>query len=230
MNKLKEEGLEVLYAVLPIIIVVIVLQFTLIHLPWPQFIQFLIGSLMTMAGLALFLYGVKIGLLPLGESIGSYLPQRGSFALILFFGFLLGFVVTIAEPDVRILASQVDGVSEGLIPKNILIYSVALGVGIFVALAMIRTLFSVELVYILMPSYLLAFILSYFIRDDFVAIAFDSGGVTTGPVTVPFILALNIGVVSVLRGKNNISDGFGLVALASIGPILSVLILGVIYQ
>lgn len=180
-------------------------------------------------GLILFLLGVNIGLLPVGEMIGSALSKTKKLSLIVGFGVVLGIVVTVAEPDVRVLSTQVDQVSGGAIPKSILILAVALGVGIFVGLAMLRIVFNFSIIYLLVIGYGLIFILAAFTPPIFVPISFDSGGVTTGPLTVPFIMALGVGVATVLRGKSASSDGFGLVALASIGPILSVLVLGVIY-
>lgn len=229
MNNIKETVLEVIYSILPIAIVITVLQFTIIWLPMEAFLQFLIGVLFVGIGLMLFLLGVNIGLLPVGEMIGSALSKTKKVLLIVLFGFLLGAVVTFAEPDVRVLASQIDSVSNGAIPQYILITSVALGVGIFVALAMFRIVFNISIVYLLAGGYALVFLVAAFAPTNFVPISFDAGGVTTGPLTVPFILALGMGVATVIRGKTASSDGFGLVGLASIGPILSVLILGVIY-
>ena len=229
MNYLKETALEVVYAVLPITIVVIILQYTLIFLPTELFVRFLLGTVMVTLGLIFFLMGVHIGLLPVGELIGASLPKSGKVSLVVFFGFLLGFVVTVAEPDVRVLAIQVDLVSGGEISSNLLIYTVALGVAIFVALAMVRIIYNISITYLLMAGYGLIFLLAAFTPSRYVPISFDAGGVTTGPMAVPFILALGVGVASVLRGKTASSDGFGLVALASIGPVLAVLMLGVIF-
>jgi hypothetical protein len=229
MQTLKETAHEVLFAVLPITLVVIILQFTLIWLPLQVFVQFLVGVILVCAGLILFLLGVQLGLLPLGEHVGAALPKTGKAGLVIFFGFLLGFVVTVAEPDVRVLATQVDFVSAGAVSKNILIYTVALGVAIFVGLAMLRTMSGIPLPALLVGGYVLVFVLSMFTPPHFVPISFDAGGVTTGPVTVPFILALGVGVASVMRGKSASTDGFGFVALASIGPVLAVLLLGVLF-
>jgi hypothetical protein len=229
MQNIKDTIKEVVYAVIPITLVVIILQFTIIWLPLEMFLQFLIGVAMVSVGLVLFLLGVHIGLLPVGEMIGSALPKTNKLWMILFFGFLLGFVVTVAEPDVRVLANQIDLVSNGEISSNILIYSVALGVGIFVTFALLRIIFNIKITHLLIGGYGLAFLLAAFTPANFIPISFDAGGVTTGPMTVPFILALGVGVASVLKGKATASDSFGLVALASIGPILAVLILGVIY-
>ncbi|WP_077298266.1 DUF1538 domain-containing protein [Virgibacillus pantothenticus] len=229
MDNIKETIIEVVQSILPITIVITILQFTLIWLPTETFIQFLIGVLMVGIGLILFLLGVNIGMLPIGEMIGSALSKTKIIWLIVFFGFLLGAVVTIAEPDVRVLSTQVDQVSNGEISKTILILAVAIGVGIFVALSLMRIIFSIPITYILAGGYGMIFILAAFTPSTFVPISFDAGGVTTGPLTVPFIMALGVGVASVLRGKSASQDGFGLIALASLGPILSVLILGVIY-
>ncbi|WP_100013051.1 DUF1538 domain-containing protein [Lentibacillus sediminis] len=229
MDNIKDTILEVIYSIIPITIVITILQFTLIGLPAETFIQFMIGVVMVGFGLVLFLLGVNVGLLPVGELIGSALSKSKKVWMIVLFGFLLGVVVTIAEPDVRVLASQVDTVSGGEIPQSVLILAVALGVGIFVALAMLRIVFNISIVVILAIGYGLIFTIAAFTPPVFVPISFDSGGVTTGPLTVPFVLALGVGVASVIRGKTASTDGFGLVALASIGPVLSVLILGVIY-
>ncbi|RFA35651.1 hypothetical protein CAI16_07615 [Virgibacillus dokdonensis] len=229
MDNIKETIVEVVQSILPITIVITLLQFTLIWLPLETFIQFLIGAFMVGIGLILFLLGVNIGMLPVGEMIGSALSKTKMVWLILFFGVLLGSVVTIAEPDVRVLSTQVDQVSNGEISKTVLILAVALGVGIFVGLSLMRIIFSIPITYILAGGYGLIFILAAFTPSSFVPISFDAGGVTTGPLTVPFIMALGVGVASVLRGRSASQDGFGLIALASLGPILSVLILGVIY-
>jgi hypothetical protein len=229
MQSIKETVREVIYAVLPLTLIVIALQFTVIWLPLEMFLQFLVGVVMVTVGLALFLLGVHIGLLPVGEMIGSALPKTGKLWLIIVASFLLGFVVTVAEPDVRVLALQVDQVSDGLIGSQLLIYSVALGVAFFVTLAMLRAIFNINITWLLIGSYGIVFLLAIFTPDSFIPISFDAGGVTTGPMTVPFILALGVGVASVLRGKSASSDGFGLVALASIGPILAVMVLGVMF-
>jgi hypothetical protein len=229
MRDMLEQLKEVVMAILPMALLIIILQYTVIGLPTDLFIRFLAGVVMVALGLFLFLVGVHIGLLPIGELIGSSLPKTNKPWLILITGFLLGFVVTVAEPDVRVLASQIDQVSEGEISNLMLVYSVAIGVGIFVTVAMARTIFSIPLKYLLVGGYSIVFILALFTPQSYLPISFDAGGVTTGPMTVPFILALGVGVASVLQGKSSTSDGFGLVALASIGPIISVMILGVIF-
>jgi hypothetical protein len=220
---------ESVLAVLPITLVVLLMQIFLLSMPWVSVARFLIGAVMVLAGLFLFLQGVKIGLLPMGEAVGAELPKHGSLLFLLFFAFILGFAVTVAEPDVRVLAHQVDYISEGLIGRNLLIFTVALGVASFVALAMLRIVLAIPIAWLLAGGYLLILALSFVTPPSFVPIAFDAGGVTTGPVTVPFILALGLGTVAVMGGRSSFSDGFGLVGLASIGPVIGVMLLGLIY-
>ncbi len=193
MQTIKDTVREIVFAVLPITLVVIILQFTLIWLPFEVFLQFLIGVVMVSVGLILFLLGVHLGLLPIGEMIGSALPNTGKVGLVVLFGFIMGLVVTVAEPDVRVLATQIDLVSGGEISKNLLILVVSLGVAIFVGLAMLRIILDIPITYILIVSYGLIFALAAFTPTYFVPISFDAGGVTTGPMTVPFILALGVG-------------------------------------
>ncbi|WAA10785.1 DUF1538 domain-containing protein [Fervidibacillus albus] len=230
MDNIKETVREVMRSVLPLTFIIVLLQFTIIWIPMKLFLQFLIGVLMVSTGLILFLLGVNIGLEKVGEHIGGALPKTRKLSVVIFFGFLLGVIVTVAEPDVRVLATQVDLVSGGEIPKSILILSVGLGVGIFTVFALLRIVFQWNIITLLAIGYSFIFLLANFTPPSFVPISFDSGGVTTGPLTVPFILSLGIGIASVIKGKSASSDGFGLVGLASIGPILAVMLLGVIYQ
>ncbi len=229
MQRIKDTLLEAVYAVIPITAVIIILQFALVRLPSEVFLQFLVGVIMVGAGLTLFLLGLQIGLLPMGEYVGAALPKIGKAWVVVFFGFLLGFIVTLAEPNVRILADQVDVVSAGVISKNLLIYTIAFGVAIFISLAMLRVILSIPIIYILIFSYGIIFLLAAIVPAQFLPVAFDAGGVTTGPLLVPFVLAMGVGIASVLGGKSASTDGFGLVALAFAGPILAVLLLGVIY-
>ncbi len=229
MQSVKDTVKEVVLAVFPVTFVVILLQLVVMQLPWIVFGQFMIGVVMVTTGLILFLLGVHFGLLPIGELIGAVLPKQGKAWMVIFFGFLFGFVVTVAEPDVRVLATQVDLVSGGDISSNLLIITVALGVAIFVGLAMVRIIYDIPLKYLLAAGYGLVFLIAAFTPAQFVPISFDAGGVTTGPLTVPFVIALGVGVTSVMGGKSATADGFGLVALASIGPLLAVMLLGVFF-
>lgn len=227
---IKETTLEVLSAILPITAIITLLQFTFVKLPMEVFYEFIGGSIMVTLGLIFFLLGVKIGFLPMGEMTAAKIVTKGNLWLILLFGFVLGFAVTIAEPDLQVLASQVASVSDGQIPKNILLISVALGVGIFCLLGLLRMFLNVPIIYLLLGGYGLIFLLAALAPPQYMAVSFDAGGVTTGPMTVPFILALGVGIASSIKRKGTTVDSFGLVALASVGPILAVLLLGVIYQ
>ncbi len=229
INDVKEILYEVLQAIVPIVVVITLIQFLILHTPIELFWQFIIGAIMVTSGLFLFLVGVRISLLPIGHMVGSELVTRGSVVILLFAAFIFGFVVTVAEPDVRVLAHQVDFASDGAIGSGILITAVSLGVGIFVTVAILRILLGMPIAYFLAAGYVIIVILSFFVPPDFVAISFDAGGVTTGPMAVPFILALGVGATSVLGGKSGVSDTFGLIGLASIGPVIGVLILGVLY-
>jgi len=217
-------------SVLPITAAVILLQITVVRQPWSEFLIFLFSVLMTMAGLTLFLIGVKESLLAIGELVGKSLLQSGKLWFIVAFAIAVGFAVTVAEPGVQVLANQVDVVSGGEISRYLLVAVVALGVGIYLALAMLRVIFNISLLKLLLVGYILVFALAIFTAPEFLAVSFDAGGATTGPVTVPFILSLGVGV-SAIRGSRTASqDSFGFVGLGSVGPILAVLLLGVIFK
>jgi len=230
INRVKEVFKEVCYAMVPLSLVVIFLQLILLKLPGEVFLQFLIGVIMVGGGLFLFLIGGQVALLPMGELIGSELPKRGNLWVVLFFGLLLGFAVTLAEPHVRVLALQVDMVSQGVVSQSMLIYAVASGVGIFLSMALLRILFRVSIIYLLIAGYILIFLIASFSSPEFVPVSFDAGGVITGPLVVPFLLSLGVGVSSTLGGKSSTADRFGLVALSSVGPVLAILLLGVFYR
>lgn len=226
----KETVNEVVRSVLPITAAVILLQITVVRQPWSEFLIFLFSVLMTMAGLTLFLIGVKESLLAIGELVGKSLLQSGKLWFIVAFAIAVGFAVTVAEPGVQVLANQVDVVSGGEISRYLLVAVVALGVGIYLALAMLRVIFNISLLKLLLVGYILVFALAIFAAPEFLAVSFDAGGATTGPVTVPFILSLGVGV-SAIRGSRTASqDSFGFVGLGSVGPILAVLLLGVIFK
>ena len=228
---LKEVTKEVLFSTLPIIIIIFILQLTVVRLPADIFVRFIGGAIMVILGLILFQIGVNKGFLPMGEMTAARIVAKGNLWLILAFGFVLGFAVTAAEPDLQVLSNQVDAVSAGQIGKYVLLASVAVGVGLFIVMALVRMFLKIPLFYVLLGSYLLVLILSLFTPSQYLAVALDSGGVTTGPMTVPFILALGVGVAATVRRKGSVAeDSFGFVALASVGPIIAVLLLGVIFR
>jgi hypothetical protein len=226
----KEKLLEVVKAIAPLIIVVCALQLTLVKAPASLFLQFLIGSLMVLGGLTLFFTGIDIGILPMGRFIGAELPRRGSVLLIIVTVFLLGFATTVAEPDVVVLSKQADLISQGAIPGNVVLYVMAVGVGFFVAAAMLRVVLGFSMVYLLTAAYSIVVILSFFAPAEFVPLAYDSGSVTTGALTTPVVIALAVGLSSVLAGRSTVSDGFGLLGFASIGSIIAIMLLGILLR
>ena len=217
---------EVAQSILPLSLIVIVLLAFVVDGPVGQFV---VSTILVVGGIAIFLIGVKVGILPFGEQVGGSLPQSGNLRFVLFITFLLGFVATVAEPDVRVLSDQVSVVSQGTIPKAALVGTIALGIGIFLMVSLLRIVYNVPISYLFLAGYGAIIVLSFFTPPTFVPISFDAGGVTTGPMTVPVILSLGVGFVSVLSGKSALSDGFGFIGLASIGPIVSVMLMGVLF-
>jgi hypothetical protein len=227
---LKDTILEVIRAIAPLIVVVIILQLTFVRAPATVFSQFVIGSVLVVVGLTFFLLGIEVGILPAGKAVGAGLVERRSPWLIIAIAFLIGFSTTIAEPDVLVLSGQVDIITEGAVSESSLVYTIGIGLAFFVSMAMMRIILGFPIAYLLTASYLIVILLSFFTSPDFVPLAFDSGSVTTGALTAPIVLALGIGLSSVLAGRSAISDGFGLLGLASIGPIIAVMIMGMIVQ
>lgn len=223
--KLREKLLEALQAVLPIVAIVLVLCFSIAPVSPSILLCFLLGAAMIIVGIMFFTLGAEMSMSPMGERVGAMLTKSRSVPLIIGVGFLLGFLITISEPDLQVLANQVPS-----IPNMTLILSVAAGVGLFLVVAFLRMLLGIALPKLLVVFYGLIFVLSAFVPKEFLSVAFDSGGVTTGPITVPFIMALGVGVAAIRSDRHAADDSFGLVALCSIGPILAVLILGIAFQ
>ena len=223
--KLREKLLEALQAVLPIVAIVLVLCFSIAPVSPSILLCFLLGAAMIIVGIMFFTLGAEMSMSPMGERVGAMLTKSRSVPLIIGVGFLLGFLITISEPDLQVLANQVPS-----IPNMTLILSVAAGVGLFLVVAFLRMLLGIALPKLLVVFYGLIFVLAAFVPKEFLSVAFDSGGVTTGPITVPFIMALGVGVAAIRSDRHASDDSFGLVALCSIGPILAVLILGIAFQ
>lgn len=224
-QKLKEKTRESFASVLPVTCVVLLLATFVVPMDVGTVAMFIIGSLLLIVGMGLFSLGTDMAMMPLGEGMGGQLSKMKKLWMIIGIVFVLGVIVTIAEPDLQVLADQVSS-----IPSNVLIMSVAVGVGIFLVLAVLRILFKINLSIMLIISYAGLMLLSLLVPSDFLAVAFDAGGVTTGPITVPFIMALGIGISAMRSDKDASSDSFGLIALCSIGPILAVMLLGIFYQ
>lgn len=224
-SKWKEKMEEALKAVLPILGIVLVLCFTIAPISPSVLLCFLVGAVMLIVGMMFFTLGAEMAMTPMGERIGTSMTKSKKLWVVVVLSFLLGFIITISEPDLQVLANQVPS-----IPNLTLIVAVAAGVGVFLVIALLRMLFSVALPHLLVVFYAAAFLLSMFVPADFLSVAFDSGGVTTGPMTVPFIMALGVGISAIRSDRHAADDSFGLVSLCSIGPILAVLILGMIYR
>ena len=224
-EKLKEKLVEALQAVLPIVAIVLVLSFSIAPLSPSVLLCFLLGAVMIIFGMMFFTLGAEMSMTPMGERVGSAMTKSRSLPKMIVIGFILGFIITISEPDLQVLANQVPSV-----PNLVLILSVAAGVGAFLVIALLRMLFSMALPPLLVAFYGLVFVLAAFVPREFLAVAFDSGGVTTGPMTVPFIMALGVGVSAIRGDRHAADDSFGLVALCSVGPILAVLILGIAFR
>ena len=224
-EKLKEKINESLSSVLPITLIVLVLSITLIPMDIGALALFLAGAVLLILGMGFFQMGAEMAMTPLGQGVGGRLMKSERLVLVLGVAFLMGVIITISEPDLQVLANQVAS-----IPNAVLIWTVALGVGIFLAVAVLRILFHISLSKLLIGLYLFIFVLSFFSPSTFTAVAFDSGGVTTGPMTVPFIMALGVGLSAARSDRDGTNDSFGLVALCSVGPILMVLLLGIFYH
>ena len=225
MPQLREKMAESLSSVLPITAIVLLLSITIAPVGSGVLVLFLFGSLLLIFGMSLFTLGAGMSMQPMGEGIGVQISKSRKLLLPVIICFALGVIITIAEPDLTVLAEQIPS-----IPNMVLILAVAIGVGLFLVVSLLRTALGIPLSRLLLIFYLVVFVLAAFAPADFIPAAFDSGGVTTGPITVPVIMALGIGMVSIRSDKKSSDDSFGLVALCSIGPILSVLILSICFE
>ena len=224
-QKLKEKIQESLSAVLPITLIVLAVSIVFVPMEIGTIAMFLVGAVMLIIGMGFFQLGAETSMTPLGEGIGAELSKSKKLIGIIAIVFTIGAMITVAEPDLQVLASQVPA-----IPSTVLIWTVAIGVGVCLVLAVLRILFKISLPTILMILYAVLIALAFVIPSGFVPVAFDSGGATTGPITVPFILALGVGLASTRSDKHAGDDSFGLVAISSAGPILAVLLLGLFFN
>ncbi|WP_096440043.1 DUF1538 domain-containing protein [Alteribacter populi] len=223
--------LEVALAVLPLILFFTVFQIFFLKLSLKKVWKTMFGILLTFLGLSFFLQGVSVGFFPAGQAIGEILGQNSQSWLYLpLIGFLFGFVATFAEPAIRIMNHKVEKVTAGSISGNVLLLTLSIGVAISIALSMVRILLGIPLWIIVIPGYMAALLLIRFSKKRFVTIAFDAGGVATGPMTVTFIMAIAVGVANVTEGRDPLLDGFGMISLVALTPILSVLVLGLLYS
>ncbi len=228
LGDFKRELRETAMSLAPAIGLILFFQLAFVRLPLTAFAPIVFGLVFTVFGFVLFIQGAKIGLLPLGQGIGTTFIERRAVAMILLFGFLLGVVLTTAEPDVRLLTFQLEEALGPVVPRTELIVVAALGLGVFAVIALVRMALDIPIHYILIPGYLLCLALVLFSTEAAVTYAFDLGAVTTGPMTVPFLMALGVGMATVLGGRDRLKTGFGFMAIGSIGPVLAVLLWGLV--
>lgn len=225
MQLIKNKLIESLKSVLPIALIVLALSFTIVPISTGDMFLFLVGVACLVIGMSLFTAGAEMSMQPLGSKIGAGVGASKSIWIIAFISFIIGILVTISEPDLVILAEQVNGLE-----NMVLILTVSVGVGIFLAIAVMRIIFKLDLTVIMITFYASAFILAFFVDESFLSLSFDSGGVTTGPMTVPFIMSIGAGVSATRLSGDDRNDAFGITGLCSIGPIISVLVLGIVMK
>lgn len=216
-------------ALLPLLFFFAAFQIFMLKLPFQRVLQVGLGFVLTFFGLSFFLQGVHVGFMPVGAMMGEELGSWENKWLLIPIGFVLGFTATFAEPAVSIMTDEVDEETGGYISQKMMLYTLSMGVGVSIALSMLRILTGWSLWYFIIPGYLLVFILVFFSTQTFIGIAFDSGGVATGPMTVTFIVAVAVGISTVIEGSDPLTDGFGMIALVALTPIIAVLILGLIF-
>ena len=224
-KQLTEKIRESMASVLPITAIVFLLSITIAPLDPGTLVLFLFGAILLVGGMGLFTMGVDMSMIPMGDGMGVAISKNKFFLLPIAVYFLLGVLTTMAEPDLQVLANQVPAID-----NMVLILTVAVGVGLFLVIAAMRIRNGIPLRRLLLLFYFVVFALAFLAPRNFIPVSFDSGGVTTGPITVPFIMSLGLGIASTRSDKNSASDSFGLISLCSIGPILCVLLLGIIYQ
>ncbi len=223
---ISEKVKEAFTSVLPITLIVLLLCFTIVPIDSGMFLAFIVGAVFVVVGMGLFTLGADTAMTPIGEYVGTSVMKTKKIWLIVPICFIVGVMITIAEPDLQVLGSQL----ENAVNPWTLILAVGAGVGVFLVVAFLRVVLKIKMSLLLIICYVAVFVLSFFVPDTFVPLAFDSGGVTTGPMSVPFIIAIGTGVAAMRSDKNAETDGFGFTALCSVGPIIAVMILGIILQ
>lgn len=224
-DQLRKKVKESFSSVAPVTAIVLLISISLVPMHVGTIALFLVGALLLIIGMGFFQFGAEMAMMPIGEGLGTELSKTKKISIVVVIGVIVGFLITIAEPDLQVLAQQAPA-----IPNQVLILTIAVGVGLFLGTALVRIVFKIRLSTVLIVLYGILFALTPFVPSEFLPVAFDSGGVTTGPMTVPFIMALGAGFVSLRNDKHSSDDSFGLVAIASVGPILTVLLLGIFYH
>jgi nitrogen regulatory protein PII len=222
--------LTVLKSLAPILGLFVIFQLAYLRLPWSRVFALLKGVGLALVGITIFLHGVHVGFSPVASEMGEMVGKMQPRWALVPFGFVMGFLATLGEPAVRVLGDQVEQASGAAIRKRVVLLTVSLGVALFVALAMARILYDIELLHIVVPGYLVALGLVWLNDRTTVSIAFDAGGVATGPMAVTFLLSMAIGITSAMEGRDVVADGFGLIALIALAPILSIMGLGLVVR
>ncbi len=226
-NVLKEKMIESVKSVLPLVGIITVLCLTgIVPMGSDVYLGFIFGALLITVGIGLFTLGSEIAMTPMGEYVGSGIAKSRKIWLIALLSFFIGAMITISEPDLMVLATKL----KDAIGYWTLILAVGVGVGASLTVAMLRVIFGIRLRYLLLVCYIAIFVMAYFVDPKFLAVAFDSGGVTTGPMTVPFLMTLGVGAAAIRADKDGKNDSFGYVALCSVGPIIAVMTLGLIFS
>jgi hypothetical protein len=222
--------LTVFISLLPLVVLFLIFQFFYLRLPAKRVLNLFKGIALALLGVAIFLQGVRVGFFPVGREMGEILGAVSHKWVLMPLGFLLGFLATLGEPAVRVLSDQIERTSIGSIRKSVVLYTICVGVALFVALGMARIIYGIPLMYIVVPGYILAMVLLWPTDKTTICVAFDAGGVATGPMAVTFLLAITVGIASAMEGRDPVTDGFGLIALIALAPILSIMILGIIVR
>ncbi len=222
---LKEKMKESIASILPVALIILLLSFSVTPLPNAVFLSFLSGAFIMVLGMGLFTLGVDRSMTPMGEHVGATITRSKKIWLVIFVSLFVGTLVTASEPDLTVLADAIPAID-----TTAFILTVSIGVGVFLVIAVLRIVFAIKLRYLLFLSYGVIFLMTAFVKPDFLSVAFDAGGVTTGPLTVPFIMAMGVGISSIAADTSKSGDSFGLMALCSAGPIIAVLILGLVYN
>lgn len=223
LNKLKEN----VFAVLPVTLLVVILHFLVAPIDGLALTRFVVGGVVIIIGLSIFLLGVDITIQPVGQALGSSLVRKKNLILLMVVGFFVGFLINVAEPNLHVLSAQVQMVTGGLLPAFLILVVAAIGIGIMIAMGLLRTVLQWSIKNFLLIMYGAILVLCILAPTDFIGIAFDASGAATGSITVPFILALGLGVASVHGGKGGEEDSFGLTAAACGGPIIAVLLMAI---
>lgn len=230
IEKFVEVGLNCFISILPLLITFIIFQIFFIKMSRKKFLSVLTGIMIAFVGIVFMIFGLEVGFVPIGRAMGIEFAGLSYNWVIVPISFILGFFITKVEPSVNVLVNDVDKETSGAVNKKVLTYTLAIGVGLSLALAMLKIILGISLWYIVVPGYAICLILTFFSKERFTALAFDAGGVTTGVMTSTFLLAMALGLAEGLPGANPAVDGFGLIAIVAMTPILLVMLLGKIYE